>query len=1469
MRLRINIYTFASAVFSIITVTIFFILSRLFSETIIFYLGIPFALSTFFFFQLLTTKDKQISFKIKTSAIDLALYLFTLISIATVLLIPPYTGSILEWMKIPLTNWLRLLSSMLLTTFLPGYFLLKILDRKNSISGTALIVLSYLLSIFITFLTGYSILLTNNSISLIAPQTILAVNLLLAPVHYLINIRRKEENTTSIDLTQALLLFSVLLTVAVGSLIIMYHNFPLTPGDMWGHHGQAIQYSERLPVYEGYPHLYHIYLGALFSISGIPLAITEQSLYILSFMPVLAFYSAVKTWFNGDEDKRIPTITLLLSALLGFGGIYALHLKLTDPTHSIIPLLRETTSKTYDVYMRFLYLPDIVAPIWNIGLPTFFSFLYFLKKNVDNITRVLIIPFLVTVGYMGHISEVIFFVIVLFVYTVFFRQKHDPKIGLYVALGLLIVSILDLAAPAQAYVLTRVGTTLSLPFISSVILAILTYIIETVKNKRSIDVLKKFKTKILFSFEDLWRYARWLLLYSYLFLLVIWLTVVDSFDVWAWGGYGFTPFFVLPVRLGSVGLLAIISLFAYLPSLKKDRNLLFFLSFIPLGFILEQLANYYPSILIYPSYRYGTLTLIGACVVASYGVIKTLNNKRGNVKFSLTKQKIAVSALFTVLLISGFLTTTLYYVNASKYHRGVELSQLELNALNYVRQLLPKNASVLTFTDQSSHRLRNFAGINAVQDAQRWSNLLLSTTNPYVITYILSLSNVKYIYVAQRDAELMNSNNVLSSFVKYFPIVFKNEYVTIYEVPPLTPQSSEASLGILHFSPSLQNLTDTMWIDDSFTEGWHPYRQYGEVKSYESDVRNGVMEISVTSNQSGTVWASYALSDLSLNTTTYSTLTFRYRVENDLSWFTLQLWNSSNKVFLYIGHLTDKELTTKTVPLPENQIITRIEIIVETVKDAPANTTACVYIDYIKFSPKVLSWKDDTFLRDWAFYKKYGNVYDWSAHSNGDILKINATSNQSGTVWTSYSLPLALKTKDSLLSFRYKVDNDYTWFTIILQNASHRFFFYKGHLTDKTFTTKSYSLPNDQIITKVEIIVETTDKAPPRTSAIAYIDYIEISPSPFSKDDVFPSLFASSLHSKYSVLYVDNVLLENLDVYLSRYTHILLTSDPPIPVETLSNWVSAGNTLTVLNSYGNGFFANLLGINSSSPLLSIKGLGLGKVLYVNSFPEVGKESELLQPEFLEKVKEALTLDEYVYRVNVLPVYNSTFGSIEIDGDLNICTDILMLQGSVNLTDPPFPFKKSAEIKIYGKVNLTIKNASLLVFPSESYMLIRPESYPVEGEVLLDGSETLIVADANVIYNSDMPVSFKFKTTGLSLYARLPSINASGTITFDQLDVHAALYIPLAGIVQQRAEIRGSVKFDTLYISNPLIMFSMFQADGEILNLAETTSRPTIPWAQVLTSPYNLTFNTIFVLGIAIYIAKKRKAKTTVNEKVVR
>jgi len=171
----------------------------------------------------------------------------------------------------------------------------------------------------------------------------------------------------------------------------MISNLPLTTGDMTWHHGVALQYSNGFPVYAqrlityqgGY--LFHICLAVLFALSGIPSALALQGLFFLSFIPVLAFYCSIKAWFNRDDEKKHASIATMLSILLGFGGLYVVFLKFTDPASSITQLLGIATSRTYDIYMRVLYLPDIVAPIWNVGLPAFFALLYFVKKGSSDV----------------------------------------------------------------------------------------------------------------------------------------------------------------------------------------------------------------------------------------------------------------------------------------------------------------------------------------------------------------------------------------------------------------------------------------------------------------------------------------------------------------------------------------------------------------------------------------------------------------------------------------------------------------------------------------------------------------------------------------------------------------------------------------------------------------------------------------------------------------------------------------------------------------------------------------------------------------------------------------------------------------------------------------------------------------------------------------------------------------------------
>jgi hypothetical protein len=1401
---------------------------------------------------------------------EIFLGVLTLFSVISVISVPTAEISMLESASISISNWLRYLSSILLTTFLPGYFILRILDRKHTIDSSLALVLGCLLSIFITFLAGFLVMLSGNLIDSLGLPIMATVNIFLSGAYYLANWKRLRKHwpkaNSAVSVSEIGIIFSLLAVIAVGSVAVMICNVPLTPGDMRRHYGTALDFSNGFSTYGGQMitysggYLFPIYLFVLFTLSGIPPALAEQGLYALTFLPLLGFYSVVKVWFIEDPNKKMSSVATALSLLLGFGGLYALYLRFVSPVYVTNELLDIVTSKTYDVGLRILYLPDIVAPIWIIGLPVLFALLCFIKKEYSNLVKGVFLPIMVVLGYLAHAPEIFIFSLIFFIYVLLIKRRPEHKIGLYILAGLGAVFLVDFIAPAKVYILFDAGTSISFLFIDTLLLAILASFIELIGSRYSFNMLTKFGEFLSEKLESSWRYLRWILLYVYAFLIVVWFVLESNLDFWLSGGYNYTPFFIFPLRFGVVGLLAVLSLFFYFKKIISNRSLLLVLLLMLTGFVSEQVSNYYS---IYSAYRFGTITFLGACVIAAFGIVTIAANLKKAIPI-ITLRRVIICLSLGFLVISGMLSTSLFYVNATYYSMSNRISQDTIVALDYIRQNTPANASVLTFTAESANELRTFAGINAVQDAQRWSQLLLSASNPYLITYILGSSNVKYIYASQRDYALLNSSR-LGYFVQYFPVVVRNRNATVYAVPPITAPSAQATFTMLHFSPSLSTVESPSWTDDSFASGWYPYKKSGEIKDRALDVNEGIMVVSVTSNQTGNVWASWARSNISLSTTLYSILSFRYHVENNSTWFTLQLVNSTNQIFFYKGHLSAPAFDTKSFELPSNQTITRIEIIVETTSEAKLETTATGYLDFVRFSAPITKFEDDNFVEGWEFYQQYGNISNSNAYSNGDIFEIRTVSNQTGNVWTSYSVPIKLQTKNSVLSFRYKVENDYTWFTIVLHNESTRFFFYKGQLTDKTFTTKSYLLPDNQTITRIEILVETRRNAPPKTSAIAQIDRIEISPQSYSKNDVLPSLFVSLLRSNYETLYIDDAVWKNIDTYLNHSNYALLSSDPTSALEPLLRWVSAGNTLIVFNTLGNGHFSNILGISNSSTLLTIGKFNFGKVIYMNIFPLIsdGRESEIFQNEFVTIFRELLHLPETSTKIDALPVYNSISGGIQIKGDVQIMTDTLILRGNADLKGVPFQLGNFTEAKFYGSMDLKIRNSTLMVFPSESYILIKSESYPLESEVSFEKtSKATIVRDNADSYELTTPITLTFEAAHLSIYARLPSVNATGTVTFDQLDVHSSLYVPLAGIVQQKAEIHGNVQFSTLFVSNPTTVFSSFTAEGRILNLAITAANfPEVQWTQVLTSPYNLAFNLIFGVGLLSYILLKRRTRT--------
>lgn len=204
------------------------------------------------------------------------------------------------------------------------------------------------------------------------------------------------------------------------------------------------------------PHIF----GYTFQLSGIPSPIAYQALFIVSFIPALAFFSFVKQWF---PKGGISSVTILLTPLLGFGSLYAINLKVQNPDMALPSVISGATIKTYDIADIMIIGPthSNVVPILYIALPTLFMFLYLLRKSMNRFAKVLLFSLLVFISYLGHIDTPFFMALTLFLYAIFMKGE-EVKEGVFGGLlGLLFVFLVDGSAPARNYIWGLSSTSLS------------------------------------------------------------------------------------------------------------------------------------------------------------------------------------------------------------------------------------------------------------------------------------------------------------------------------------------------------------------------------------------------------------------------------------------------------------------------------------------------------------------------------------------------------------------------------------------------------------------------------------------------------------------------------------------------------------------------------------------------------------------------------------------------------------------------------------------------------------------------------------------------------------------------------------------------------------------------------------------------------------------------------------------------
>lgn len=353
------------------------------------------------------------------------------ISIFLVLSIPPTGGGqFREWLGIPPTKYVRLFAGLLLSSMLPGYGLLRLIDRERRYTGLDSIIFSFFISIFMMSLIPFALTLLNIPIDYNYWATLI-FNIIILVLFFSSTILKKRKKMVlngknffqlkkagfTENLSQRKLDYLIIIGIFIFYVVgwfVYYSNYTLgSTGDMWDHYAEFLQLIKGIKIYSP-PHLAYLASESWFKLhyitvaqlSGFPTVNGFMVYAFINFFYILAFYQMVRG-IVGEKHPKVPSIATAIATLFsGLGWVKALSLA-SSPGVSWETALNTAGSMTYnDIVYSFIYGP---IPQF-LSLAMIFSLLYLMvRKGAFDRSSIFLTAVLVAHSCLVHMPEIILF----------------------------------------------------------------------------------------------------------------------------------------------------------------------------------------------------------------------------------------------------------------------------------------------------------------------------------------------------------------------------------------------------------------------------------------------------------------------------------------------------------------------------------------------------------------------------------------------------------------------------------------------------------------------------------------------------------------------------------------------------------------------------------------------------------------------------------------------------------------------------------------------------------------------------------------------------------------------------------------------------------------------------------------------------------------------------------------------------
>jgi hypothetical protein len=814
------------------------------------------AIAFFVFLSVTTLGEKNLDFSARKGVFSLRgrisnnslIILVYAICIAIVLLVSATSsGQFIDWVHISIANYIRLFAGILLSSILPGYGLLKLVDRAGTFSRLESLLFSFFISVFLMAVLTFSCIAAGLVIDVF--WVILLTNLiilLLISVKSFINrgktlLPSPQTNfkfTIKIDYIIILLIFLFF----IAGWVVYYSSFQLgSPWDMWDHYYTVSQVSSGYLLAPSHfsgvssESWFALHYIAVWQLTGFPQLNGYLVYAFINFFYILAFYLMVKG-LVGNKYPRLPIIATVIATLFaGFGWIEALYLSATG-TNWLDALTFGGMHAYNDIIYSFVYGP---IPQY-FSLSAMFALIYLMTyKGRFTIASAFLTIALIAQGLLVHSPETLFLILIYLCYLLFAKpdtMRHLKRYSISIIFGLLVVFLVGLPFLSHFYF----NMQLLLPLL--LIAVGLTFAVIYAKPR--IGTFNFPRKIFLLIFAIVW--------ILYLISFVAWKGIViqsitdPSLNIAATvgGEIGLKPWYLYPINSGISLLTGLLGL-TYVAvnkkiELKNSRFLAFLLACLFAAGILLSIINTsglataatYWEKRVYNSFMIIPLSIFGAFIIIHMRSKLWNDNVGKKIQRSL-KINLLVGLIVAIVVTSGVASTVLSLDYISKTSSDsntssnpgyiTHCSQEELAALNFLRLNAPSSATVLGISSNSSllanvnsNRLAYiFSGLNHLNSPYWFTTdpalTFANITNPVFALKVLYSLNITYLFVThdtKGGTDLQLNGYVAGHLLSYLPPVFNNSEVTIYQIPKMNPPSSDSNLTLVIPRDSFDSLSN-------------------------------------------------------------------------------------------------------------------------------------------------------------------------------------------------------------------------------------------------------------------------------------------------------------------------------------------------------------------------------------------------------------------------------------------------------------------------------------------------------------------------------------------------------------------------------------------------------------------------------------------------------------------------------------